>query len=801
MRRFYLTILMSFLYIIVNCQIIKVKDKETGNPVEMVTISSSNSTKYLITNSKGETDISAFKDDPKIHFGLIGYKSITISYNELEKNGFVIQITPTSFTLDKMVVSATRWSQSSDDIPTKITTITSKEIALQNPQTAADLLGTSGEVFIQKSQQGGGSPMIRGFSTNRLLYTIDGVRMNTAIFRSGNLQNVISLDPFATEKTEVFFGPGSVIYGSDAIGGVMSFQTITPQLSTNEKPLISGKAVSRYSSANNEKTTHFDVNLGWKKWALVSSFTTNDFGDLKMGSYGPGEYLRPFYVQRQDSVDVIITNPDPKIQIPSGYTQINMMQKIRFKPSENWNFEYGFHYSETSSYSRYDRHIRYKNGLPRYGEWYYGPQKWMMNNLSITNSKQKPIYDQFTIRLAQQSFEESRISRDINKPNREIRLEEVGAYSANFDFIKSNQKKNTLFYGVEAVVNEITSKGTNRDISTGISQPGATRYPQSTWSSFAAYISDQYKFSDKFLIQAGARYNQFMIDAVFDTTFYPFPFTTANLNTGAVTGSFGVVYKPTDKWVISTNLATGFRAPNVDDMGKVFDSEPGAVVVPNPDLEAEYVYNGDLGIAKIFGESVKIDFTAYYSLLQNALVRRNYILNGMDSIMYDGELSQVQAIQNAAVTTVYGLQAGIEIKLPSHFTLSSNFNYQVGEEELDDGTKSPSKHAAPWFGNTRLTYSYQNLSLQLYCIYNGERPFEDMPEEEKGKTEIYATDENGNPYSPGWYTLNFKAMYQFTNHFTVSAGIENITDERYRPYSSGLVAAGRNIVISLKAAF
>ena len=164
--------------------------------------------------------------------------------------------------LDEIVVSANRWKQNSKSIPQKISVITASKVALQNPQTAADLLTISGKVFMQKSQQGGGSPMIRGFATNRLLYAIDGIRMNAAIFRGGNIQNVISLDPFATESTEVLFGPGSVMYGSDAIGGVMSFQTLTPQFSSEEKAFVTGSAVTRYSSANNEKTGHFDVNVG-----------------------------------------------------------------------------------------------------------------------------------------------------------------------------------------------------------------------------------------------------------------------------------------------------------------------------------------------------------------------------------------------------------------------------------------------------------------------------------------------------------------------------------------------------------
>ncbi len=375
-------------------QIITIKFQDNGQPVEMATLASESPRAYATTNAKGQANISAFKNAEKIEIRFLSYKTEIKSYAELEAASFNIELIPSGVTLDAVVVSATRWNQPSNDIPGKITIIQSKEIALQNPQTAADMLAASGKVFIQKSQQGGGSPMIRGFATNRLLYSVDGIRMNTAIFRAGNLQNVISLDPFTIEEAEVLFGPGSVIYGSDAIGGVMSFQTLTPQLSVTDKPLTTGKAVARYSSANNEITAHFDVGIGWKKWSLLSSVSSNKYGDLKMGSKGPDEYLRPFYVQRQDSVDVVVTNDDPRIQRPSGYSQINMMQKLRFKPNDKWNFEYGFHYSVTSEYSRYDRHIRYKNGLPRYGEWYYGPQKWMMNNLSVSHNSNNKVYDQ-----------------------------------------------------------------------------------------------------------------------------------------------------------------------------------------------------------------------------------------------------------------------------------------------------------------------------------------------------------------------------------------------------------------------
>ena len=783
-------------------QTLTVKDKESKEPLEAVVVLSKDQRTYSATNAKGQVEISAFKNLKYIVIQSFGYERKVTSFSELEANAFQIYLEPALLSVNEVIVSANRWKQQSAEIPAKISTISTKDITLQNPQTAADLLTLSGKVFMQKSQQGGGSPMIRGFATNRLLYVIDGVRMNTAIFRGGNIQNVISLDPFATEKAEVLFGPSSVIYGSDAIGGVMSFQTLTPKLAKEEKMAVSGNALIRYSSANNEQTGHFDVNLGWKKWATVTSISSNDFDDLRMGSRGPNEYLRPFYVIRQNNEDVIVANEKPLVQNPTAYSQINLMQKFRFVPNEKWDFQYGFHWSETSLYSRYDRHILYTNaGLPRYGQFDYGPQKWMMNNLAVLHQSKSLLVDELSMRVAHQFFEESRISRNINNPNRQIRIEEVTAYSVNIDATKATSGQNKIFYGIEYVLNDVNSIGINENILTNESANGSARYPQATWQSLGIYFNNQYKFTEKTLLQSGLRYNQFLLDTTFDTTFYPFPFTEASLNNGALTGSVGVVHRPDEKWVLSSNVATAFRAPNVDDLGKVFDSAPGLVVVPNPDLKPEYAYNIDVNVAKLIGKNVKVNVSGYYTLLGNALVRRNFTLNGEDQILYDGELSQVQAIQNAAKATVYGFQAGVEVKLPSGFNFSSDLNFQQGEEELDNGEKSPSRHAAPFFGISRIGFTTSKLELQLNVQYSDEVRFNHLAEEERNKPEIYATDANGNPFSPSWYIINFKSMYKLSDAFILTAGLENITDQRYRPYSSGIVAPGKNFVMALKARF
>jgi len=801
MKKIILSCVMSALHFLLFSQLLTVVDMETGEPVSLVTVSSEDPPAYATTNMKGQVDISSFGGSGKIRFRAVGYSSVVVSFEELRKTDFSLRIPRASISLDEVVVSATRSDQKISNIPFSIFSIGPEYVSFMDTQTAADLLGASGKVFIQKSQQGGGSPMIRGFAANRLLYTGDGIRRNTAIFRSGNLQNVISLDPFATDKTEVILGPGTVIYGSDAIGGVMSFRTLKPQLSLREKRSVSGKAVTRYSSSNNERTGHFDINLGWKNFAMLSGVTYNDYGDLRMGKHGPDEYLKQAFVKRVDTADLVITNRDPLVQRPSGYSQMNLMQKMLFRPSETWEFQYGFHYSETSDYSRYDRHLLRRNGLPRYGEWNYGPQKWMMNNLGVEHKGNTMVYDRAEFRLAQQRFGESRISRDFNRSDREIRTEKVGAWSLNADFNKSQASGNKLYYGLEAIWNNVISEGITRNILTGKAVPAASRYPQSEWASYAVYAMQEFRLSEKFNLLSGLRYNFYHLKARFDTTFYHFPFTNTNLNRGAVTGSLGMVYRSAKDLIVSANLATAFRSPNVDDIGKVFDSEPGSVVVPNPDLKAEYAWSADLRLTRYFSDRISLTLNGFYTILDNAMVRRNFTLNGQDSVYYDGTRSRVQALQNAASAYVYGLHAGIELKLPNGLGFSSDLNCQKGIEELDDGSTSPLRHAAPVFGGLSLKYQKKRFRMDLYAVFNGEKTYSQLAEEERGKPEIYAVDADGNPYSPSWYTLNYKMIFRLTDHVNINAGLENITSQRYRPYSSGIAGPGRNLVISIRAEY
>jgi hemoglobin/transferrin/lactoferrin receptor protein len=803
MTRFF--VILCFLSVIIpaGSQVLHIRDIVSRLPLEAVAVYSESHNKHTTTDAKGRTDISSFVGMEDITIRLLGYRTEVFTYEELRVKQFRVLLESTEISLDEIVVSATRWQQKKRDVPSKITTILKKDVILENPQTAADLLNMSGKVYIQKSQLGGGSPMIRGFATNRVLITVDGVRMNNAIFRSGNLQNVISINPMNIESTEILFGPGAVMYGSDAIGGAMNFYTTEPRLRFNGNPVFSGNFMGRYSTANGEKTGHIDLRAGTKKWAFVTAATFSDFDHLKTGKYGPDEFLRPDYVTRIDDRDTVLKNSDPQVQVPSGYSQLNLMQKVRFAPNEDLDFQYGFHYSATSDVPRYDRLIeRNSEGDLRDGQWYYGPQKWMMNVLNITYNEDHQIFDNLKTTIAWQQFEESRHNRNFGSNNLNHRTEGVNAWSLNLDFEKVLDERKSILYGVETVLNTISSVAERENILTQVMSPLSTRYPDgSLWYSGAVYANFLNRASEKITFQTGLRYNLIGYEAEFDNSFYPFPFDGIDSQNGALTGSAGLAYKPTEDWQFNLNLSTGFRAPNIDDAAKVFDSEPGNVMVPNPNLKPEYAWNVDFGVIRIINNKIKLDLTGFYTYLENAMVRRDFLFNGLDSIEYDGQLSRVLAIQNAASAWVYGVQTALEVKLTRELVLISRLTWQNGKEELDNGATAPLRHAVPLFGVTRLTWSKNKLKAEVYAQYQGEISFDEMPPSERAKAHLYAMDSNGNPFSPGWITLNLKTLYQLKDYLLVTAGLENITNALYRPYSSGISAPGTNLVLAVRASF
>ena len=702
--------------------------------------------------------------------------------------------------LGEVVVSANRFEQQRKNIPQSTEVIHAEALAFDNLQTSADVIQNTGNILVQKSQLGGGSPIIRGFETNKVLLVIDGVRMNNAIYRAGHLQNIITLDNAVMDKIEILYGPGSVMYGSDALGGTMHFFTKDPVLGTDGTTVKHGSAFARYSTAADELTAHFDFSIGGSKWGSLTSFTYSDFGDLTQGSNRSDEYpdfgKRPFYVEQQNGEDVTIVNPDPDVQVGSAYTQYDILQKFVYRASEAVTHKLNLQYSTSSDVPRYDRLTQTSgNGDPRYSEWYYGPQDRLLAAYSLVLNRESGLFGKGNITAAYQNIEESRNDRGYKKSTLNHRIEKLDIATLNADF---NQLKgpSAWSYGFEGTYNHVNSTAHTENVNTGDTGPLDTRYPDggSDVGSLAVYVNDSYTVTPHFLLQGGVRLSYNTLTSRFiDKTYFPFPYDEVSQDNTSLTGSLGTVLNSDSGWRVSFMGATGFRTPSVDDMSKVFESVPGSVIVPNPELGPENTYNVDLTLSKTIAGKHEIGVGGYYTWLRDAITTVPGTFNGSDSILYDGELSQVITNVNANQAYIYGFNAYLSVNFTKTLSLYSTINYTYGRIETDT-TPYPLDHIPPLFGKTSLRYSGEKLKAEFYAMYNGWKNLEDY--NTVGEDNIaYATADG----MPSWTTFNIKASYQLTPVFSIQAGVENIADSNYRVFASNISAPGRNVFATVRA--
>jgi hemoglobin/transferrin/lactoferrin receptor protein len=802
MKKIFLTfigLIMGFVYTLNAQKTVQFYDEDTWQPIAGVEVQMG--LNLFLSDQNGKISINEVFSSSMISISHPDYESMILSYSIIMDKKYKIGLKSNANTFDETVISASKVEEKKKDVAQKIQVLKSSELQFLNQSSMADVMSNSGNVFVQKSQLGGGSPIIRGFETNKVLMVVDGIRMNNAIYRGGHLQNIITLDNSMMDRVEVVFGPGSVVYGSDAIGGVMSFTTKNPTLSSTDEILVKGGAYTRYFSAANGFAANANVSVGSKRFASLTSFTYSNYGDLRQGAIRSpfvGNFgSRPWYVERINGVDSMMVNADTNLQIGSAYSQYDILQKFTFKQNDWMTHKLNFQLSNSSNIDRYDRLTLMSGGKPRFAEWYYGPQFRLLAAYTLELTNKNKFYDNARIILGYQSIEESRMDRRFKKDFLNHRIEKLDIFSFNADFLKKIAK-HEIRYGMDAYLNKVNSTAYTENIVVDTTGTLDTRYPDggSSMNSIAAYATHTWEITEKLILNDGLRFSNVGLAAKFnDKTFFPFPFNSINQNNSALNGNIGLIYMPSSKWRFTATGSTGFRAPNVDDLTKVFESIPGSIVVPNPTLKSEYSFSSEIGMNHFFAKSINIGLNGYYTLLQNALTVQNSLYNGQDSILFDGSLSQVMTTTNAGKANVYGIEAFISGKLGEYFSIIATVNYTRGRIKTDS-IPYPLDHIPPVFGKVSLTYQAQKFKTELVINYSGWKRLEDYN----------LIGEDNYAYAlpqgmPGWFTLNLRVGYNINKNLAIQAACENILDQNYRNFASNISAPGRNFILTLRGNF
>jgi hemoglobin/transferrin/lactoferrin receptor protein len=779
---------------------VTVLDSADFTGIKSVYISNISNSNFVSTDGSGRADISVFNDTDSLRFRHAGYKSTTLAITQIKAKNFVVILSPADKKIEGITIFANKWEQKPREFPYTVREMQEKRIAELQPGTSADLLGNMNGVFLQKSQNGGGSPMIRGFAANGVLIVVNNVRMNNAIFRSGNLQNVINIHPAMIDKMEVIFGPGSVTYGSDALGGVMDFHLKKGIFSDSDKMNLkvnyTGTAITSPLTFNH----NLDINFGFKKFAARTVLTYYQFESVYAGKKHYGDYPdfgKRTWVQGTSPAgnDTVYANPDYYKLIPSAYNSYGLLQNFSYKINDKMNLSYDFVISGTSDINRYDKLIILKKGNPKYAKWYYGPQKWMMNVLKFSYESPNIAFDEMEVEIANQLFEESRHDRKFGKTALRHRTENVNATTLNADFAKKITNDISVFYGAEINFNKVKSTANSEDINTHNISYATSRYPDGKNRYFTSgiYANGKYRYSEEITFLAGIRFSYASLNSNWlPSSVQSWPFNEVKLRNFAPNGSIGMAWLPLKKLQVNFNISSAFRAPNLDDVGKMFDSEPGKVTVPNDNLKPEYSYSAEASASYIPTKDITLGISTFYTFVDNIMVRRDYTINGLDSIVYDGEMSKVQAIVNAANGNIYGVNLYATISIIKDLRLKTDFTLMKGHD--NDGNAL--RHVPPAFGSTGIMYFYKNMKFEFFSHYSGGIAFNDLAPEEQGKSHLYSP-----AGAEPWFTLNFRYGIKFRMGVEIYAGVNNILDRFYIPYSSGIAAPGRNLSFTIRTIF
>lgn len=811
--RFFTLLLLFLITLTAKSQQVKVLDRESNFPIQNVTIYNDNRDLVVYTNKNGIADLSDFKEFDVLSFNHLSFIEFEILKRELGIIEFVVHLTNKAEQLDEVVLSASRGKEIRSRIAETVVIKSREEIEKLAPQTSADLLANMPGIKVQKTQLGGGSPVIRGMEANRVLLVVDGVRMNNAIYRTGHLQNSITVSPTILERTEIIYGPSSVIYGSDALGGVINYFTKIPEI--NKENTVSTSILSRYSSVNDEKSNHLDVELSFKKWASFTAVSYSDFGDLKIGkkrNHGFDQWGKIFQYSNNTNTfynPVGIPNSNPNLQKNTGYNQLDVLQKFYVPLNKTADISFNFQYSTSSDIPNFDNLAEVSNGKLRYAEAYYGPQNRFLASSSLHFNPDYNWLEKGSLIFAFQQIEESRIDRRMNSLDRFYREENVNVYSLNGDFfVPLNKSKNrNLSYGFELTHNNVSSYAIGKEIAVnGNEITGFTndfkiqsRYPDggSQYSSVALYTNYRQDISKNSTLNTGIRFTSTFLKALWvDDTFITLPDMDIYTENKAVSATAGYIYKPSVNWQINTLVSTGFRSPNIDDIGKI-RYKNGNVTVPNIYIKPEYVYNSELGLMRYFNKKkFLVSANAYYMLLHNYIARGDFEMNGQNTLVYDGETATTMANINNKNAYITGGTFSFQGTLFNHFKTNGSVTYTKGKSY---DKKTPLSSIPPLFGNLEVNYNFHKFQTGLNYRFNAAKKLSDYNLEE-GIDNIEQTPivlETGNYYgTPKWGTLNSNTNYQFSEKFSMSFRIDNIFDVHYKEFASSISSPGRNYVCS-----
>lgn len=662
--------------------------------------------------------------------------------------------------LEDVVVTASRAERDVVDVPESVSLVSSREIRERNSKTSAEALREEPGVFVQKTNHGGGSAIIRGLSSNQILLLVDGIRLNNSIYRLGNHQYLTTVDNQMIERMEVVRGPTSVLYGSDALGGTINLITRKPRRNDAEKS-VDLKSFFRYATADQEKTVRGEATAGSDRLVFSAAFSLKRFGDLRRGREGD---------------DPEISGND-LVQSPTGFDGWDLDAKLVAELGAGQHVTVAHQSSSQTNVPRYDKY-RYSG----YSRWVYHPQKRALSYVVYERTGMSKLFDILRANVSLHSQQEGRESQKGASSSIQKELDDVSTQGFGVSGVKE-LGRHRLVTGGELYRDRVSSDRLFVDPQTDQEDHDLRgRYPDgASYESVGLYLQDEMRVTDRLLVKLGLRYSNYSAEFGLLSGNVVSPFKQVF---EASTGAVGAVFKLSRISSLNLNIAQAFRAPNLSDMAKLGQSKGDVYEVPNSGLKPERLLNTDLGL-KVSSPNLRLSATVYRSDITDILTSDDASYAGADSVVIDGEVFKVKTKRNLGEAVISGAEFAFDYSPVSALTFRANLTSTTGQNTT---LNEPVGGIPPLFGLAGIRWSRGGLFVDGFTRF-------------ALRQEKLSSDDLDDPRipaggTPGWFTVNARGGVTLGRNLILQLSLENLLDRNYREHGSGVNGPGRNFVIS-----
>ena len=717
-----------------------------NTPIANANISILNSTRGTVSNSEGQFSISySEKETFTILISCLGFESTQLELSGgSAKNELNIKLQPTTIHLNKsIVVTASKNKLLSHKLPDAVSVLTEEELKNNAPRSMAEaLIGVPG-VWMQKTNHGGGSPFLRGLTGNQTLLLVDGIRLNNAAFRYGPNQYFNTIDVFSVKQIEIIRGKGSVLYGSDALGGVINTITQSPEFSVG-KPKLIGRGRLKLMSKEMEQSGAGELEFRSKQFALSGNVNHKNFGDLYAGG-------------------------NLGFERPTSYIETGTNVKAKLILADKWLITSSFNYLIQKDVDRFDQVTQ-----RGYKTYKFDPQIHHLFYTRVEYFGNSPLFKKISFTVSNQLSDETRITQKQDSPTLNTENDIVKNYGLALDNFSEFNKNWSAVSGFEFYSDLIHSTKIETNTETEEQTEKRGLYPDnSTMKNFAVFSQHTLKFNE-IRLQMGGRFNINHLNSIDDQ------FGEVILKPKSIVGNFSFQYLPSksDNFILSAN--TAFRAPNINDISSfgLFDY---GIEIPTQNLSPEKTLTFEGGYKKLT-DRFSFSMFAFNTRLKDQIVRVPSTYKGEEFI--DGE--RVYTKENLAKSNIFGIEEELGIQLNSIFSLINSITWLYGKDLEND---EPMRRIPPLNGKFALRYSKSKIFSELEFLFASKQD-----RLSSGDIDDHRIPDGG---TPGWNILNFKLGYSW-NKISLHSGIQNIFNQAYRMHGSGVDGFGRSVWMSLQ---